>query len=139
MNRRPAISSQPGTRRQMPRTPSRTKACAAMRCFSSAGRTAELDPGTAHAYLSDVAPLPSPSPDRRATATLAATPEAVAGYFDRVVAQDQPSTARRKLASLRSFYRALQEQGLVKPTRRNICSRHPCAAARRCASPSRRQ
>jgi len=63
----------------------------------------------------------------------------VAGYFEQVVARTSPSTARRKLASLRSFYRTLEEQGLVKinptldlhppPLRRSTPLRKPIQAS----------
>lgn len=75
----------------------------------------QLDPATAHAYLADIAAFAAAlSRSGGASATWRATPADVADYFEQVVTRTSPSTARRKLASLRSFYRALEEQGLVK-------------------------
>jgi integrase/recombinase XerC/integrase/recombinase XerD len=75
----------------------------------------QLDPGTAHAYLADIAAFAAAlSRTGHASATWRATRADVAGYFEQVVVRTSPSTARRKLASLRSFYRALEEQGLTK-------------------------
>lgn len=100
----------------------------------------QLDPGTAHAYLADVAAYAAAlGPAGKSRATWRATPADVAGYFEQVVARTSPSTARRKLASLRSFYRALEEQGLVKinptldlrppPLRRSTPLRKPIQAS----------
>ena len=80
----------------------------------------QLDPGTAHAYLADVAAYAAAlAQGRKSTEPLRATCADVADYFEQVVTQTSPNTARRKLASLRSFYRALEELGLTKvnPTR----------------------
>lgn len=80
----------------------------------------QLDPGTAHAYLADVAAYAAAlAQGGKSTEPLRATCADVADYFEQVVTQTSPNTARRKLASLRSFYRALEELGLTKvnPTR----------------------
>jgi integrase/recombinase XerC/integrase/recombinase XerD len=75
----------------------------------------QLDRGTARAYLADVAAYAAALSQADASrATWRATPADVAGYFEQVVARTSSSTARRKLASLRGFYRALEEQGLTK-------------------------
>lgn len=103
-------------------------------------RRGELDAGTARAYLSDVRAFAHAlAASAGGAATTTAAPEAVAEYFARVVAEASSSTARRKLASLRSFYGTLQEQGVVRmnptqqlqppPLRRSTPLRKPIQAS----------
>lgn len=141
MNRRPAISSHPGTgRANAPVTVEDEGVRRYTLLLEERVKRGELDSGTARAYLSDVRAFAQSIAARAgATATLTATPEAVAGYFGRVVAEGSASTARRKLASLRSFYGSLQEHGLVTanptqhlqppPLRRSTPLRKPIQAS----------
>jgi site-specific recombinase XerD len=99
-----------------------------------------LDPGSAHAYLADVAAYAAALAQSAPPCdTLGATPADAADYFERLVAQVSPSTARRKLASLRSLYAALEQDGLVSadptsdlqppPLRRTNLLRKPIQAS----------